>query len=768
MNETLTLIDQTVPEVDLQWQQRLDELVSGECSEDAFMDHVLNLREAGPYTAWNVVALLDQRYRRGQLSAEVFRSIESKIAQYELADIDYGMTIDLLPAPPNLQAVLPKSWASSQHSAAPAAIVPTTTPALSAAIPVLEAPAAAPPESAHRPASAVPEIGYTLRHRYVIERRLGTGGMGTVFKALDHYRCDLPEGDRHVAIKFLHHRINGRPEILSDLRREFYCAQALAHPNILKVYELDQDDDFVFFTMEFLEGELLSGVTERLTPRKISRSSAWALIQGIGAGLSHAHSRNVVHADLKPHNIMITNLGEIRILDFGAASSPERERAGGDANLKSNSTALTPAYASCELLESKPADPRDDLYALACVSYELLAGEHPFQRRRSTEARDLGLVARRPEGLMRSQWNALVQGLSWRREDRSISVGEWLAQMSCPADTPARLNVPLGLTPAPELPITPPPMPTRTPLPIPAPALNPAPAPTAILTSPVTVASPATVAPIVLLAASALPPATRIPRAEIPTPASKSASVPKSASAAGSTLAANFTSTALRVVAALALVVLGFGLWLSLTRRSIDTVPVLNATAPESSAKPANAPDGFAQQPLSPQSSSSAPPSSVSGHAMANDSATSDAQPLTQLPATQSPAVSQTAKPEVAQPALHRARINGISLSGGTYRVRSRQNFAELHVHRTPGAPGSTSFVWWTEPASAAAGVDFVPQARITQLLPAGTNAASLFIRLLPNASRRHSAVFYVVIGEPGPGASLGRDARTAVILPAS
>jgi hypothetical protein len=76
--------------------------------------------------------------------------------------------------------------------------------------------------------------------------------------------------------------------------------------------------------------------------------------------------------------------------------------------------------------------------------------------------------------------------------------------------------------------------------------------------------------------------------------------------------------------------------------------------------------------------------------------------------------------------------------------------------------------VWWTEPASAAAGVDFVPQARITQMLPAGTSAASLFVRLLPNASRRRSAVFYVVIGEPGNGATLGRVARTAVTLPAS
>jgi serine/threonine protein kinase len=781
MNETLTLIDETVPEVDLQWQQRLDELVSGECSEDAFMDHVLNMREAGPYTAWNVVALLDQRYRRGQLPAEVFRSIESKIAQYELADIDYGMTIDLLPAIPDPNPADPNSHppGPNSHAAGPgshaAGASAVETPGGQEGFTATRA-------QVDRPAAALPEVGSKLRHRYVIERRLGTGGMGTVFKALDHYRCDLPEGDRHVAMKFLHPRINGRPEILSDLRREFYCAQALAHPNIVKVYELDQDEDFVFFTMEFLEGELLSGVIERLNPRKISRSSAWTLIQAIGAGLAHAHSRNVVHADLKPHNIMITSLGEVRILDFGAASSPARYRPNADANQKSNSRALTPAYASCELLESKPADARDDLYALACVSYELLAGEHPFQRRRSTEARDLGLVARRLEGLTRAQWNTLAQGLSWRREERSISVADWLAQLSPPADTATRLAVPLGLTAAAEAPRLTPALKsiaTLTPISPPAtkstPALTPAPMPPstpAPKSTPVTTLTPI-LAPTPISALTPIPapmpisaPAlASIPaRAPAPRPAPRSASVPKSTSAPRLVSAANSTSTALRIVAALALVVLGFGLWLSLSRRSIDSVPVPNATAPEPSANSPISPDVFAPQAPSSQPLSSGPPLPAGVHASANDSS----MRVAPAQGAQTPAVPQTAKPDAADPATRKAKINAINLSAGVYRVRSRQNFAELHVHRTPGSPGSASFVWWTEPGSAAAGVDYVAQARVPQLLPAGTRAASLFIRLLPNASRKHSAMFYVLIGEAGDGATLGRVARTTVILPAS
>ena len=186
--------------------------------------------------------------------------------------------------------------------------------------------------------------------------------------------------------------------MLSNLRREFYCAQALSHRSIVKVYELDRDGDLEFFTMELLEGELLSGVLGRLKSAPIGRPQAWAIIMEVGAGLAHAHARNVVHGDLKPQNIMITNSGELRILDFGASRAPADDETSGDEPQKGQSTKLTPAYACCELLEGEPADPRDDLYALACVAYELLAGEHPFQHRRSTEARALGIAPRTTAG----------------------------------------------------------------------------------------------------------------------------------------------------------------------------------------------------------------------------------------------------------------------------------------------------------------------------------------------------------------------------------
>ena len=169
--------------------------------------------------------------------------------------------------------------------------------------------------------SELSDIGRVLRDRYVLVHRLGSGGKGSVFKALDRYRANLPEDQQYVAIKILHATAASREEQFASLRREFYCAQKLSHRNIVNVFELDRDGEVDFFTMELLEGERLSRVMSRLQPLSMSRPQAWAIIREIGSGLEFAHAHKVVHADLKPHNIMITDSGEVRILDFGASSN---------------------------------------------------------------------------------------------------------------------------------------------------------------------------------------------------------------------------------------------------------------------------------------------------------------------------------------------------------------------------------------------------------------------------------------------------------------
>lgn len=255
--------------------------------------------------------------------------------------------------------------------------------------------------------------------------------------------------EQYVAVKILHATAANHEELLANLRCEFYRMQTLSHQNIVNVFDLDRDGDVDFYTMECLEGELLSCVMGRLQPLPMSRPYAWAIIREIGSGLAYAHARNVVHGDLKPQNIMITQSGEVRILDFGAPSICAEQSQEDRLRTQTALSSVRPAYASCEVLDGRSPDPRDDIYAFACLSYELLSGEHPFQRRRSTEARLLGIVPRRPPGLRRRQWQAFTIGLSWHRAGRSISLRAWLDKLNAGRAAAGQLPGPRDLEPAP-------------------------------------------------------------------------------------------------------------------------------------------------------------------------------------------------------------------------------------------------------------------------------------------------------------------------------
>ena len=378
--------------------------IRGTCSEQEFIDAVSKQLRMAPESTPNVMGLINRLYKRGEVSVNIVRAVESRIRRGEPRDGHDDITIDFRP--------------EGERS----------------------------PLLVGRPAAPLIEPGRVLRDRYVIEQRLGYGGRGTVFRALDRYRSSLPLGQRYVAVKILHDS-GSREETIDALRRELQCAQLLTHRNIIRVFDLDRDGDMDFFTMELLEGELLSGLITRFHPLPMSRDHAWSIIGQIASGLAHAHERGIVHADLKPQNIMITNAGEVRILDFGASRLLANQ---GHAQSGSHPTSsVTSAYACCELLDGRAPDPRDDLYALACIAYELLTSEHPFQRRRASEARDFGVVPLRPPALTRRQWLALSKSLSWHRAGRSMSVHDWSKGL-LPRRQPSQRLPGIGhLTPAP-------------------------------------------------------------------------------------------------------------------------------------------------------------------------------------------------------------------------------------------------------------------------------------------------------------------------------
>jgi serine/threonine protein kinase len=277
-------------------------------------------------------------------------------------------------------------------------------------------------EQLRRPNRREIAVGEVLRGRYVIKSVVGRGGTGMVFEAADLYRFDMPESGQRVALKVLHGQIAAKPQLLAELQREFQLLQSLSHPNVVRAFDLDRDGDIAFFTMEFLQGLSLSGLLAARNQVRFERAHALAIIRDVGAAVAHAHSRMVVHGDLNPGNVFVTNEGEIRVLDFGAAHASVE----GATSATERSPVATPRYASPQVLEGQRPDARDDMYSLACLAYLLLSGRHPFAETTALGAREQRLRPSRPGGLGWREWRALRAGLAFDRERRPADVAQWL------------------------------------------------------------------------------------------------------------------------------------------------------------------------------------------------------------------------------------------------------------------------------------------------------------------------------------------------------
>jgi TolB-like protein/predicted Ser/Thr protein kinase len=276
-------------------------------------------------------------------------------------------------------------------------------------------------------------VGHLLGGRYRIERELGEGGMGVVYLAADE---QVP-GER-FAIKVLKEEF--QPENLTVLREEVRKTRKLSHPNIVDVHSVNVDGQSLYVLMEYLEGKSLDKLLDEEFGRGLSFSHAWPIIEDVGAALGNAHDHNVIHSDLKPANVFLTTSGRTKLLDFGIA----RVSRGPLLQARSGPRALTPAYASCELLEGKEADRRDDVYSFACVIYEMLCGERPFGELTAREAREDAAQMPPLEGLSREQNAVLAQALAFDREARTGTVEALLAGLAAHTAPPARPVAQLG------------------------------------------------------------------------------------------------------------------------------------------------------------------------------------------------------------------------------------------------------------------------------------------------------------------------------------
>lgn len=285
-------------------------------------------------------------------------------------------------------------------------------------------------------ASGEPErmkgVGDTLNGRFVLEECIGFGGMGTVYKALDLRKLEASDRKPYIAIKVLNVQFRGHPKSLITLQREAKKAQALAHPNIVTVYDFDRDGPTVFLTMEYLSGKPLSRILRSPDFKGMPFDKAWHIANGMGKALAYAHERGFVHCDLKPANVFLTDRNEVKVIDFGISRVFQKPEDDADVTVFDPGSlgGLTPAYASPEMLERLEPDPRDDIYALACITYEMLTGRHPFDRLSATQARGAGMKPARPRNLGWSQWQALRHGLAFERKARTPTVARFAQEMS--------------------------------------------------------------------------------------------------------------------------------------------------------------------------------------------------------------------------------------------------------------------------------------------------------------------------------------------------
>ena len=276
------------------------------------------------------------------------------------------------------------------------------------------------------------KIGDVLKSRFVLEEVIGTGGMGVVFKALDLRKQEANDRDPYVALKVLNQCFRDDPISLIALQREAKRAQTLSHPNIINVYDFDRDGAQVFMSMEYLKHQPLNRFIKELPEGGLPFEKAWPIIAGMGSALAHAHKKGIVHSDFKPANVFIDEQGEVKVLDFGIACVLNRPEHGVEKDTIYDPRAmgaLTPAYASLEMFGDEEADPRDDIYALACVVYELLSGKHPFGKVTAVQALDAKLQPKPIPGLRRKQWRGIQRGLALKRAERTPSVDQFLEDL---------------------------------------------------------------------------------------------------------------------------------------------------------------------------------------------------------------------------------------------------------------------------------------------------------------------------------------------------
>lgn len=284
------------------------------------------------------------------------------------------------------------------------------------------------PAETAAPTSPIGEEPSLIDDRYELETRLGVGGMGAVYRARDRLMQEANDPDPYVALKLILDSVTD-PQASVALQREARRAQTLNHPNIVRVFYFGRDKEGRYYlTMELLRGQSLEQ-SLRTQPGAMSLATAMPLLDKVCSALTYAHSQGIVHSDIKPSNIFLTEDGTPKVLDFGIAV-PMRSASGRETQFNPRRMgALSPNYASIEQFLGMDADPRDDVYSVACLTYELLSGERAYEGEVAPRALERNLSPKPIRALSSAQNETIAKALRLHRADRTATVEQFIAPL---------------------------------------------------------------------------------------------------------------------------------------------------------------------------------------------------------------------------------------------------------------------------------------------------------------------------------------------------
>lgn len=416
------------------FEQALRAFRAGTLSREKLLSEVERQLAEREMDAVSLLKLLNEEHSRTRLPGNLHGAIAARILQWR----DPPSPFKPLPTRP---AQPPAASSQDRSDTVLIEREPTSPDAARFGAPDAPTPPEPPDVEFRRTGPITP--GSVLQGRFKLIESLGQGGMSAVFKAIDLRKIETHSSDPYVAVKLLTIPSSGFGQSLTLLQAEAQKLQSLPHPNIVRVIDCDRDGRTVFMTMEYLTGEPLK--RRLLAPdfKGMPPAEAERIIESIGSALEFAHRNDIIHGDLKPGNIIITTKGEVKVIDFGIARVMTRSQAG-HADDHLGVAGLTPLYASPEMLTYQGPDPRDDVYALACIAHELLTGQHPFDERSALEARDAGMRPARRKEFTRGAFKAITHGLEFDRAKRTPTVAEFLDEFRSKRGTVVRWTAFLG------------------------------------------------------------------------------------------------------------------------------------------------------------------------------------------------------------------------------------------------------------------------------------------------------------------------------------